>query len=52
MLFVGIKSSTYNAVFASDLIFPARGIRQGCCCSPTLFVLAVELLAIMVRKSL
>lgn len=52
MFFKDIKSCTYNAGFASDLIFPARGIRQGCCSSPTLFILVAELLAILVRKSL
>lgn len=48
MLF--IKSCTYNAGYVSDLIFLARGIRQGCFSSPTLFILVVELLAILVRS--
>lgn len=52
MLFNDIKSCTYNAGFTSDPITPVHGIRQGCCCSPTLFVLVVEPMAIMVRKSL
>lgn len=52
MMFKNIKSCTYNAGYTSDSIFPARGIRQGCCSSPTLFVLVVELLATLVRRSL
>lgn len=51
MLFKNIKSCTYNAGFTSDLIFQSRGIRQGCCSSPTLFTLVVELLATLVRRS-
>lgn len=40
-----------NSGYSSDPFYPSRGIRQGCCASPVLFVLAVELLAILVRKS-
>lgn len=52
MLFKDIRSCTYNSGFTSDLIFPTRDIRQGCCSSPTLFTLVVELLATLVRNSL
>lgn len=31
--------------------YPSQGIRQGCCCSPSLFTLSVVLLAILVRKA-
>lgn len=51
LLFQGIKSCVLNAGFSSGFFSPSRGIHQGCCCSPTLFVLTVELLAIAVRKS-
>lgn len=51
ILFAEIKTCVYNAGFSSGFFFPTRGIRQGCCCSPSLFVIAVELLAILVRKS-
>lgn len=50
-LFKDIKTCTSNAGFSSDPFYPTRGIRQGCCASPVLFVLAVELLAILVRRT-
>lgn len=50
-LFSGIKTCIYNSGFSSGFFYPTRGIRQGCCCSPFLFDIAVELLAILVRKS-
>lgn len=51
LLFASVKSRLFNAGFASDVFYPQRGVRQGCCSSPSLFVIAVEILAIMVRKS-
>lgn len=51
LLFTSVKSRLINAGFASEVFYPQRGVRQGCCSSPSLFVLAVELLAIMVRQS-
>lgn len=51
VLFKDIKTSASNAGFSSEPFYPSRGIRQGCCASPVLFVLAVELMAILVRKT-
>lgn len=51
LIFKNIKSCVTNAGFSSASWFPSRGIRQGCCCSPSLVVLTVELMAIAVRKS-
>lgn len=51
-LFNDIKTCVLNYGFSSDYFKPERGIRQGCCCSPSLFILAVELLAVMVRKAM
>lgn len=50
-LFKDIKTCVSNAGFSSDPFYPTGGIRQGCCASPVLFVLAVELMAILVRKT-
>lgn len=51
LLFTDIKSCVLNAGTSSGFFFPQRGIRQGCCVSPALFVITVELLAILVRKN-
>lgn len=51
ILFINIQSSLYNAGRTSSPFSPRRGIRQGCCVSPFLFLLVVELLAILVRAN-
>lgn len=51
LLFADIKSCIFNAGVSSGHFYPLRGIREGCCASPALFVFTVELLATMVRKS-
>lgn len=51
LLFNGVKLQLLNSGFASQPFYLQRGVRQGCCSSPSLFVLAVEIMAIMVRQS-
>lgn len=50
MLFQGIETCIINAGFTSSYFSPANGVRQGCCASPLLFVIAVELQALMIRN--
>lgn len=52
MLFESIKTCVFNAGYSSGFFYTERGICQGCCCSPGLFVITVELLALMVCHSL
>lgn len=52
LLFNNIKTCVSNNGFSSPYFYPTRGIRQGCCSSPSIFVITVELLALMVRRSL
>lgn len=51
ILFKDIKTAIFNNGYSSGYFFPDRGIRQGCCSSPSLFVIAVELMAIMLRTN-
>lgn len=51
ILFKDIRTCVVNAGSSSGFFYPSLGIRQGCCCLPSLFVIAVEFLAILVRQS-
>lgn len=51
MLFQGIEMCVMNSGFTSEYFSPLNGVRQGCCVSPLLFVLTVELMAIMIRTN-
>lgn len=51
IIFNNIKTCVTNQGYSSSYFFPTKGIRQGCCVSPSLFVLSVEFLSILVRAS-
>lgn len=51
MLFNNIETCVLNCGFSSGYFSRRNGVRQGYCTSPLLFVLAVELMAIMVRQN-
>lgn len=50
-IFQGIESCTSNAGYTSRYFSPERGVRQGCCVAPYLFLLTVEVLGIQIRQN-
>lgn len=50
-IFKNIESCTTNSGFTSKYFRPGRGVRQGCCVAPYLFLIVAEILAIQIRQS-
>lgn len=50
LLFNGIETCILNAGSTSAYFSPKRGIRQGCCVSPYLFNIVVEVMALHIRS--
>lgn len=51
LIFNQIQTCIVNAGHTSSYFEPTRGIRQGCCVSPYLFILCVEVMATLIRQS-
>lgn len=51
LIFNDIETCVLNAGTTSAYFFPKRGIRQGCCVSPYLFNIVVEVMAIHIRAN-
>ena len=50
-LYNNVQSSVVNGGFMTNHFEITRGVRQGCPLSPSLFILAVELLALKIREN-
>lgn len=51
VLYNSVQSSVVNGGFMTNYFEISRGVRQGCPLSPSLFILAVELLALKIRQN-
>ena len=51
VLYNSVRSSVVNGGFMTNYFEITRGVRQGCPLSPSLFILAVELLALKIRQN-
>lgn len=51
MIFKDIKTCVLNAGRTSAYFFPSNGVKQGCCVSPLLFVITVELMSRMLKSN-
>ena len=51
VLYNNIQSSVLNGGYTTNYFQISRGVRQGCSLRPSLFILAVELLAVKIRQS-
>ena len=51
VLYNNVQSSVLNGGYMTNYFQISRGVRQGCPLSPSLFILAVEILALKIRQS-
>ena len=51
LIFKDVETRVSNFGHVSSPFFPSRGVRQGCCVSPFLFICVVELIANRIREA-